>query len=177
MSTVLIGGKKFWNQSSRDTRTRRTGNTFEAMLHSQSLSFTIICRKTAICMPSGCVQTIYSMIRFDTCWLGQLDDHRKNRLCSYTNFHIKRPVRINRGKWSQRWGTKGNYSQEWDLLWITCVRSQKVWSISTMAKELPNNGLKKEICSELDPIIMQAFRIKSGETLAVCSGLQSGKFS
>ena len=56
MSTVLIVGIKFWNRLSRDTRTRRTGNIFEEMLHSQSLRFMIIWRKTAICTQSGCLQ-------------------------------------------------------------------------------------------------------------------------
>jgi hypothetical protein len=45
--------KKFWNPLSGGTRTRRTGNTFEAIPHSQNLKFTNIWRKTVICMPFG----------------------------------------------------------------------------------------------------------------------------
>jgi len=33
MSTAMIGGKRFLNRLSRDSRARRTGNTFAAMLH------------------------------------------------------------------------------------------------------------------------------------------------
>src|SRR5680860_1344706 len=67
MSTVLIGGKRFWNRLSRDTRKRRTGNTFGVMLHFLSLSFITIWSKTAFYTPSDYLQTKYFMIRLGTC--------------------------------------------------------------------------------------------------------------
>lgn len=67
MSTVLIDGKKFWNQLLRDTSKRISGNISEAMLHLQSLKSMNIWRKAVFCMPSGFPQTRYSMRRFDTC--------------------------------------------------------------------------------------------------------------
>ncbi len=68
MFTVLISPiESIGDESSRDRRAKRIGNTFEAMLHSQSLRFMIIWRKTAICMPIGFPQMRYFMKRFDTC--------------------------------------------------------------------------------------------------------------
>ena len=65
ISTVMVVGKRFWNQLSRDARTTRTGNIFAVILHLQSPRFISIWRKTVICTLSGFQQMRCSMRRFD----------------------------------------------------------------------------------------------------------------
>ena len=67
MFTALIVGRKFWNRSSRDTRTKRIGNTFVAMRPSPNQRSMNTWRGTASCMPSGCLPTSSSMNRYDPC--------------------------------------------------------------------------------------------------------------
>ena len=67
MFTALIVGRKFWNRSSRDTRTKRIGNTFVAMRPSPNQRSMNTWRETVSCMPSGCLPTSSSMNRYDPC--------------------------------------------------------------------------------------------------------------